>query len=89
MDNVGTPAVAVGVVIQTLPERFHVERVLPAEQIRESVPTLRRTRRFEDCLSHIGLAADFAYSHQSYIRLNADHENVLGAVGDFLDLGQP
>ena len=84
-----TSTVSIGVVVQTLPERFHVERVLPAQQIGESMPAFGRTRRFEDRLTHIGLAADFADSHEAGVSVNADDENVLGTVGYFIDLRQP
>ena len=89
MDHGAAPAIAVGVVIQVLPERLHVQRVLPAQQIGESMPALSGTRRFEDRLTDIRLAADFAYSHQARIGVNADDQNVLRAVGDLIDLRQP
>jgi hypothetical protein len=50
--------------------------------------TLGRTRRFEDRLTHVRLAADLAYSHQAGIRVNADDEDVLGTIGDLIDFRQ-
>jgi hypothetical protein len=50
---------------------------------------LGRTIRFEDRLTHIRLAADFTYSHQAGIRVDADDENILSAIGDLIDLRQP
>jgi hypothetical protein len=89
MDNGAAAAVAVRVVIQAMPKRVHVERVLSAQQISKSMAALCRTIRFEDRLTHIRLAADFTYSHQAGIRVDADDENILGAIGDLIDLRQP
>ena len=40
-------------------------------------------------LTHIGLAADFANSYEAGSRVNTDDENVLGTIGDLIDLRQP
>jgi hypothetical protein len=73
--------------IHPLPKAVDIFGVLPDDDVAQAVPPLGRAWRLDDRLANVRLAAHLADAHQPIVGANSDNEDILRAIGNFLNVG--